>query len=193
MHLGATNDDYGRVEELEQVITHIVERRSPYWPRALEQVREAIRYDGSKIPQTGLENLHKWEQMLQPQSIPERLRLVVSIPAWGDVEQGENGRYTDHAVDRAKALSEECARDPQPWMEHLHVVLQGEQRQAFPFGQRLGQCLAEPEVFIHTALKELASLNTKDANPMVLAAFLGGVKARDLGLVQRTLDAVANT
>ena len=183
---------YGRVEELEQVITPIVEHRGPYWPRALEQVRQTIRYDGAKIPQTGLEKLHQWEQMLQPQSIPERLRLVVSIPPWADVEQGENGRYTDHAVDKAKALGEECARDPRPWLEHLHVVLQGEQRQAFPFGQRLGQCLEEPERFIQMALKELAGLNTEDANPMVLAAFLGGVKARDPGLVQRTLDAVAN-
>jgi hypothetical protein len=112
-----------------------------------------------------------WEQMLQPQSIPERLRLVVSIPPWGDVEQGENGRYTDRAVERAKALSEECARDPQPWMEYLHVVLQGEQRQAFPFGQRLGQCLEEPKLFIHMALKELASLNKEDANPIVLLRF----------------------
>jgi hypothetical protein len=71
---------YGRMEELEQAITHIVEHRGPYWPKALEQVQQTIRYEGLKIPQTGLEQLHKWEQMLQPQSMPERLRLVVSIP-----------------------------------------------------------------------------------------------------------------
>jgi hypothetical protein len=183
---------YGRMEALEQAITQIVEHRGPYWPKALEQVQQTVRYLGPNIPQTGLEQLRKWQQMLQPQSIPERLRLVVSIPPWGNVEKDENGRYIDQAEERAKVLAEECARDPRPWLEHLQVVLQGEQRQASPFGYRLGQCLEEPELFINTALKELTSLPRENANPMVLASFLGSVKARDPELVQCTLDAVAN-
>jgi hypothetical protein len=76
-------------------------------------------------------------------------------------------------------------------LEHLHVALQGEQRQAFAFGQRLAQCLEEPVPFIDTALKVLTSLNRENANPMILAAFLGGVKTRDPQLVRHTLDAVA--
>jgi hypothetical protein len=77
-------------------------------------------------------------------------------------------------------------------LEHLYVVLQGEQRQGFAFGQRLGQCIEDPSRFIDQAVKVLGSLNRESANASVLASFLGSVKTRDAELVQRTLDAVAN-
>jgi len=182
---------YGRMEDLERAITRIVEQHGPYWPQALEQIRQAIRHDRSKISQEAWERLHKWEQLLQPRSISERLRLLVSIPPWADTEQGKDGHYIDHAEERAKALAEECAREPQPWLEHLPVLFQGEQRKAFAFGQRLGQCLQEPASFIDAALAVLAKLDTGKANPLVLAAFLGGLKARNSQLVQQTLERVA--
>jgi hypothetical protein len=155
-------------------------------------VRQTIYYGGPKIPQTGLQQLYRWEEWLQPRSIPECLQLIVSIPPWGDVARDEHKRFSDRAAEKAEALAEECARDPHAWLEHIEVVLQGEQRQARAFGRRLGQCLEEPEALINEALKVLARLNRTDANPLVLAAFLGSLKATHTELVERTLDAVAN-
>jgi hypothetical protein len=183
---------YGRMEALDQAITTIVDCQGAYWPKALEQVRQTIRYDGPKIPQTGLQQLHRWEQLLQPQSIPERLRLTVSIPPWGDIARDKNKRLLNRAEERAEALAEECARDPRPWLEHLAVVLQGEQRQGLAFGRRLGQCIEEPSLLINEALKVLASLKRENANPVVLAAFLGSIKLHAPELVQCTLGVVAN-
>jgi hypothetical protein len=183
---------YGLMEELQQALTRIIDHRGPYWPTALEQVRQTINFEGQKIPRVGLERLYKWEQLLQPETIPERLRLVVSIPPWGDVTESKDGRYMDRAEERAKTLAEECALNVRPLLEHLHVVLQGEQRQGLAFGQRLGQCIEAPSPFINQALKVLGSLNRETANASVLASFLRSVKARDTELVQRTLGAVAN-
>src|SRR3989442_11817592 len=100
----------------ERAITRVVAQHGPYWPKALEQVQQTIRFDGTHLPQEGQEQLDQWRQLLQPQSIPERLRLCVSIPAWRDMAEDEDGRSIDRAEERATALAEECARDPQPWL-----------------------------------------------------------------------------
>jgi hypothetical protein len=183
---------YRRIEALDQAITSIIDRQGSYWPKALEQVRQTIHDDDLKIPQSSLQQLYRWEQLLQPRSIPERLRLIVSIPSWGDIRRDKNARFLNCAEERAQTLAEECARDPRPWMEHLQVVLQGEQRQGLVFGRRLGQCIDEPGPFINQALKVLARLNQGNANPLVLAAFLGSIKENHPELVGRTLDTVAH-
>jgi hypothetical protein len=183
---------YGRMEALDQAITTIVGCQGSYWPKALEQVRQTIRDDGPKIPQAGLQRLYRWEELLQPQSIPERLRLIVSTPPWGDIERDKNARFLNRAEERAQALAEECARDPRPWMEHLPVVMQGEQRQGLAFGRHVGECIDEPEPFINEALRVLARLNRGNANPLVLAAFLGSIRENHLELVEYTLDTVAH-
>src|SRR5262249_54696671 len=182
---------YGRLNELEQAITGVVAQHGPYWPKALEEVQLTIRYDGKGLPPEGRERLERWRQLLQPQSIPERLRLCVSLPAWGDMAEDEDGRSIDRAEARATALAEEYARDPQPWFAHLSVLLEGEQRKAIAFGQRLGQCLEEPALFITRALMVLASLPRERANPTVLSAFLRGLKPRDPERVAATLRTVA--
>ena len=71
-------------------------------------------------------------------------------------------------------------------------MLQGEQRQGVAFGRRLGQCMEDPQSFINEALKILARIERGKANPLVLAAFLGSIKANHPELVERTLDIVAN-
>src|SRR5207244_7502713 len=60
------------------------------------------------------------------------------------------------------------------------------------FGRRRRQCIDEPEPFINEALKVLARLNRRNANPLVLAAFLGSIKENHLELVEHTLDIVAH-
>ena len=182
---------YGRLDELEQAITRVVAQHGPYWPKALEEVQLTIRFDGKGMPPEGRERLDQWRQLLQPQSIPERLRLCVSLPAWSDMAEDEDGRSIDRAEARATALAEEYARDPQPWLAHLSVLLEGEQRKAIAFGQRLGQCLEEPALFIDRALMVLASLPRERANPTVLSAFLRGLKPRDPERVAATLHTVA--
>ncbi|MBI4284864.1 MAG: hypothetical protein HY670_03055 [Chloroflexi bacterium] len=88
-------------------------------------------------------------------------------------------------------MAEECARDLPSWLEHLPILFQGEQRKAYAFGLRLGQCLEDPGPFIDLALKVLAGLPKEKTNPRVLAAFLRGAKALNPDRVQRTLEAVA--
>jgi hypothetical protein len=170
----------------------VITKHGSYWPKALEQVQYTIRYDSERIPKEIRARLDKWLLMLQPQSCPERLRLIVSIPPWRDIAVDEDGQHVNLAEKRARALAEECARDLQLWLEHLTVLFQGEQRQAFTFGLRLGQCLEAPQPFIDAALAALARLNEEQGNSTVLAAFLGGLQSRDPERVQWTLNAVAH-
>lgn len=181
----------GFLDALEQAITRVVEQHGPYWPRALEQVQQALHYEGNAIPEEAQERLKQWIALLQPQTIPERLQLLVSVPPWGDVEKDEAGHSINLAEEKAKAFAEECARDLQSWISHLPLVLQGEQRQAFAFGLRLGQCLKDVQPFITAALQGLAAIDRRAANPTVLGAFLQGIQERDPQQVEQTLESVA--
>jgi hypothetical protein len=181
----------GFLDALEQAITRVVEQHGPYWPRALEQVQQALRYERNAIPEEAQERLKQWIALLQPRTIPERLQLSVSVPPWGDVEKDDAGHSINLAEEKAKALAEECARDLQSWISHLPLVLQGEQRQAFAFGLRLGQCLKDVQPFITAALQGLAAIERREANPTVLGAFLQGIQDRDPQQVEQTLERVA--
>mgnify|MGYP003288526563 CR=1 FL=1 len=54
---------YGRTEALDRSIITIVDHQGSYWPKALEQVRQTIRYNVASIPQTALQQLHRWEEL----------------------------------------------------------------------------------------------------------------------------------
>lgn len=184
---------YGRIDALEQALDQIVQRHGPYWPKALEEVRNAIRYEKNNIPIEELKRLDSWLEMLQPQTMPERLKLIVSLPSWGDGKFGEGDEYIDYAEERAKQLAEECAKNLEPWLVHFSVIFQGEQRKGYIFGYRLGECLKQTKRFLDAALETLAGLAEQNGNPIVFAGFLAAVKPVNPGLVHQALETAAKS
>lgn len=182
----------GLLDELEMALSEVTTANGTFWPEALEQLLYALRYEGPGIPEQGLNWIKKWIDALQPTSIPDRLRLIVACPPFGDFEKGESGEHIDLAEIKAQSLAEELAVLDTSWFEHLPIIFQGEQRQGYPFGFRLARKITKPESFIDATLNVLRQLPPEIGNPMVLCGFLSGIKPTHPDLVQKVLDMVGN-
>jgi len=179
-----------QVSELRESLLKIVRRRGPYWPDALAGLRSALSLLGSKLPPDTVAHLETLVKALQPKSLSERLRLIVSTPPW-ECEKTPSGRTRDVAALRAKGLARECAHSPD-LLGCLPELMQGEQRQGYVFGHRLGECWDEPETFIDAACAALAALPHEQANPVILKGFLDGIRPAHEDTVAQTLDKLAD-
>lgn len=180
----------GFIDEVEIAIRRIMEQNGALWPEALEQVQHTIRYAGENITPDKNERLLDWIKLLQPKSMPDQLRLLVSIPPW-EMEKDEDDHYIDLAIARAKKYAEECTSDIESLQEHLTVISEGEQRKGFDFGYRMGECLAEPESLIQALLETLKLIPIDKANPSVLGGVLTAIRSSRPELVHHILEQIA--
>lgn len=174
------------IGEIEEAIKTVVEARGPYWSEALVAVRQSLDYDSEQMPLDIQKRLKTLEKMLLPESLEERLRLVVSIPDWRDI-QDESGNYISVAEEEAEKLAEELSHDTS-WYDKVEVILKGEQRQTYAFGVKLGQLTQDPKKFIDSCLDTLKHIPKEEASPEVIGYFLRGLL--DISLVSKTMERI---
>lgn len=179
----------GRLDEVEHALKVINDSTDSSWPEAYNAIKEEIRHEGKIIPQDSLVRLKTLLDVVSPQTLGERLSQIVSTPTWDHVKDEKSGHYIDVAKQEAVRFAEECSKNMALLLENLEVVFKGEQRQGYAFGFNLGQFSDEAQPFIENALKILSDMG--DANPMVLAGFLQGIRSRFPEMVAKTLDMVA--
>lgn len=182
---------HGLIDELEQSIIAILGEQGRWWPKAIEQVENAIQYEGPKIPVEGVERLKQLAKILQPRSIPDMLRLMVSTPAHSYVEDVATGQFINMIDLKAKGLAEQVAQQPRVFFEHLPIILQGEQLGGWEFGLRLGECLDQPELFVEAVFSALLNVPKEQINLVVLGGFLAAIQNHRPNIVTQTLDRIA--
>jgi len=178
----------GMIGEVEAALRDIVKEKGAYWPEALKSIRDCIDRDGVDMPPEIRERIDSLEKILQPEDLGEKLRLVVSVPDWRD-RKDEKGDYVSISAEEADKLARLLSGD-NSWFKEVRVILEGEQRQAYAFGQALGQSMPAGlrKEFIEVCLRILAELGREKGNPDVLGAFLGNIS--DEGLVNKTMERV---
>lgn len=185
---------YGRVEDVEQSLKTIIDKKGSFWPSAIESITDTIKFDGSKIPKEGLERLQKWIDWLQPADFIDQIKLFVSIPKW-DHEKDENGGYIDIAAEKAKGFAMQTIQHHyNELLENLQLILTGEQRKGYIFGNEIGRLVKESEPLLSKIISSLKVLANKEINNINLS-FLGGVlsaiQSYDKELVTNFLDDVS--
>jgi hypothetical protein len=174
------------IREVGNAVGAIVKARGKYWPEALAAIRNCLDYDLKDSPPEWRPQIVELEKVLLPESIEERLRLIVSVPDWRDRE-ADDGSYVSVAAEEAEKLAEELSKDTS-WYGEVGVLLKGEQRQANSFGKRLGELVERPQLFIDVCLDRLREIPSEEAVPELLGAFLGGVK--DANLVATVMERI---
>jgi hypothetical protein len=181
----------GLLDEIEDSIIEIQGEQGKWWPEALEQLENAIQYEGPNIPEEGVKRLEKLAKVLQPSSIPDQLRLVVSTPTHNYVEDNESGQIIDTAEIKVRALAEQLARRPRALIQHLPVILQGEQLRAGDFGFKVGALVGNPDEIVEAVFSALPHIPKEQINPAFLGGLLAAIQNQHPALVEKTLDRVA--
>ncbi len=180
----------GRIEDVSTVLRQVVDARGPYWPAALDQLRDYLRYK-SKLSDSARDELQKLIDLLQPDNLAGRLHLVVSHPSWHDWSEGLNGSRIDQVDVRATSLADELAANPSELTPCLPILLKGEQRKAFVFGKRLGERIRNRGEFIEEALRILRMTSPSEGNPSLISGFLAGSQEDDPEFVDSILEQTA--
>ena len=178
----------GMIDEIEAALKDIVKEKGAYWPEALKSIRDCIDRDGEDMPPEILNRIDSLEKILQPEDLGEKLSLVVSIPDWRN-RKNKKGDYVSISAEEADKLARQLAGD-NLWFKYVKVILKGEQRQAYAFGNALERSMPVGlrKEFIGVCLSILAELGREKGNPDVLGAFLGNIS--DEGLVDKTMERV---
>ncbi|MGE7686756.1 hypothetical protein [Peribacillus simplex] len=182
---------YGRVEEVENSLRTIIDKKGPFWPSALGSITDTIKFDGPKIPKEGLERLQKWTNWLQPDDFIDQFKLIVSIPKW-DHEKGDNGHYIDIAAEKAKEFALHTVQNHyNELLDNLQLILVGEQRKGYIFGHEIGRLVKESEPLLSriiSSLNEMVNTRTKNVNLSFVAGVLAAIQSKDSELVSNVLD-----
>jgi hypothetical protein len=150
-------------------------------------INDALHFD--KLPPDVIERAKRLRADLGPRSVSERLKFYVSETPWGFFRRDDAKESSDLPVRRlADELSHEC----ELIVEHLPDLLNGTQRNIYPFGEQLGKVIEDPQRLLNSAFEVLKISDPKDANPAFVGAVLAGLEKRDSRLVESTLDQIAS-
>lgn len=164
----------GRLDDVEAAIMRVTKARSVVWTRAIDAVRDAIKYEGAKAPADVQQRLNRWLNLLAPSDIEQRLRLLVTEAPF-DHEESATGEWIDVAAQRAFALGEECGSEWARFVELFRPLLQGRQQQAYCFGKGLAVGSARAEELFRALSGQLSQTQTDHQNPGLLSGWLAAI------------------
>lgn len=179
---------YDQIDNLDFAIDRIISTVGNYWPEALHSIRQTLELDRNSLSEEMIKILEKMVNKLIPNDVPEKLRLIVSIPDW-EHHKDDNDHYIDVSAQRAKILATELNEKQEELANNIEIIFSGEQRQGFTFGYALGQLHKNPKSFIELALNSLRIIPEDRANPNVLCGFLAAISDRNI--IGNTLEEVS--
>lgn len=159
----------GRIESVDTALRTIVEHDGKFWPDAIKNINHSIKYDSEAFPKEGQKKLYEWLELLKPDDITERLKLIISVPPY-TYNQDDEGNFIDQARIDAEALSKEIVEKPGDLMDNLPIVLTGEQRQARTLGRIFAEELDDISDYIEKGLSILKTVEFP--NPELLIAMM---------------------
>ncbi|MCU7806397.1 MAG: hypothetical protein KZQ73_00785 [Candidatus Thiodiazotropha sp. (ex Semelilucina semeliformis)] len=160
------------LEALDGSIRTVAHAQGVVWPEALESIKHSLSYDSDGMPQEAVDTLREWEQLLSPDSLGDKLRLIVSIPPF-EHEKDAQGSLVDIAALNARELAKELAANQEILVDHLPQILLGEQRHGFTFGKELVCTSGTWEPLLSIIIEFIQS--NPDANPNLMFGILAGI------------------
>lgn len=171
----------GRLDDVEWVIGVVIAElrgRGDVWSQAVDAVKDVLKYDLDKAPAGTEIRVRSWLDTLAPVDLPQRLKLMVTEPPF-DHEESSDGSWVDVAARDSEALGQECGQNWEASVDHLNALLQGEQRQAYAFGQGLARGSNMAPLLYELILARLADIAFEQRNSALVSGWLSVIGDRD--------------
>ncbi|TXI75328.1 MAG: hypothetical protein E6Q43_03645 [Dokdonella sp.] len=172
---------HGRLDDVEWAIGVVISdlrARGRVWAQAVDAVKDVLKYDLDGAPPGTETRVRSWLQTLAPTDTPQRLSLLVTEAPFDHAESGD-GSWIDVAARDAESLGQEFGRDWEAVAAHLAPLLEGEQRQAYAFGQGLARgSNMSPAIYVFV-LDRLADIPFERRNSALLSGWLSVIADGD--------------
>lgn len=162
---------YGRIEGVEDAIQRIVAVRGPLWPEAVDAIKTCLEYDSKKMPAEAISKLQGFLRLLSPTDLGGKLKLLVSQPGFEHIEV--EGEWIDVAGRNACVLAGEVATNVSLLTPYLRDLLEGEQRQAYIFGQEIAKQGGDWASLVRVCIELLPKIENR--NISLILGLLSGV------------------
>ena len=175
----------GLVDTVETVVTQ-VQRAVGTWPEAIESMGNFVELDAAAgVPDDVVGRVRALIELLQPRSLSERIRDLVSDMPW-DYPNGEvldPDEQTVRQLGTVKQVAAEALGVPTVLADHIPQLCRGAQRWAGAFGEFLGARIDSPDVWLKRIEAALGKTPEDERNFDLLAGYLEGLCGRDAGVV----------
>jgi hypothetical protein len=177
-------------EQLFNSIRKIAKIRGNLWTEALNNLKMTTSLEKQLSPKT-IDQIQTLIIELTPTDIRNQLFLKITKPEWDSYEKDDQGHYIDKPKLNAEAFAQKLVNENISWIEYISDILQGEQRQAFAFGFKIGELTYDKQKLIETSIEALQSIKQEDQNSELIAGILFGLKNHELS--QKTIDRFIET
>jgi hypothetical protein len=167
---------YGLMDDLESSLVIIHEKNNIFWEEVLEEIRLAIDHLGDKIPHEGLVRLTQLERIFEPNDVRSKLLDVVVRPSIRYRRSKRRLDEVDLGESAAIKLGESLANDT-VLLQHLPLLLTGEQRLSYEFGLAVGKKTKNPSNILDAATQIIKRTKQQDVNLSFLGGFLRGIRS----------------
>ena len=160
-------------------IREIIKFRGNLWTKALNNLKMTLGFE-KHLPKDIVDEIKSLIDELTPTDTKNQLLLKVSKPEWDSYENDEEGNYIDKPKINAEAFAKKLIEEKTPWTPHIKDLLQGEQRQVFNFGNKIGELSQEKEKLIDIAIQALKEIKKEEQNSELIAGMLYGANNNEL-------------
>ncbi|KKJ01461.1 hypothetical protein [Prochlorothrix hollandica] len=184
----------GRIDTLDSVIKQVVELNGYYWPSARNNIKSTLRYDADSLPEESIQALYKWLDILSLKDVEleDKLRAIVSNPYWESIQDDQNN-YINVAANNAQQLASELTSNLESLLPLLHLLLHGQQNQAYTFGRQIILELENESIglFTMTALQSFTQI--ENANSSLILGIYRGLYEKSTDIWQEYLNILIET
>jgi hypothetical protein len=180
----------GFVNEVDASIRKIYSVDQKLWLEAINALKLAVHYNES-LSSKDTNTINNLIKDLTPTGVKDELFFKVSKPEWHSLEKNTLGSDVDKQKNQAEEYANYLITNKIAWEAYLPDLLQGEQRQAFNFGKKLGELVENKEIFATKLIEVLQSIPLANQNSELIAGFLIGANKQTL--FQRIIDIVIST
>lgn len=171
------------IKSIQQVAKH----QGNLWTEALNNLKKTLGFE-DYLPNEVLNDINSLIIELTPTDVKNQLFLKVTKPEWDIIEKDGEGHYIDNARVNAEEFAKKVITENINLTDNLQELLEGEQRQGFNFGAKLGELSDELENLIDSSILELQKVKKENQNPEFIAGLLFG--SGDRKLFEKTIDRV---
>ncbi|NML17033.1 hypothetical protein [Azohydromonas caseinilytica] len=186
---------HGRLDDVEWALGDVISdlrAQGKVWVQAVDAVKDVLKYDLDGTPVGTEPRVQSWLQILAPADIPQRLKLLITEPPFEHTESSD-GSWIDVAAREAEALGQDFGRNWETVVSHLDLVLQGEQRQAYAFGQGLARGSRMAQALYAVILSRLTDIPFERRNSALLSGWLSVVAEHDATSCDALFTALAES
>lgn len=150
------------------------------WNNAIRSLGRFLQFEAQHFDPEVVERVRTLIGALEPKSLKERIRYLVTEMSW-DYPDGEELGYVeqmDRQVSAARAIGVEAAAEPESLLEAIPGLCRGSQRWAHVFGESVARTLGSPNRWLEAVTMAIKETSESERNFDLLSGFLTGMAER---------------